>query len=273
MGPAILFVPASNARALARAPSLGADALIYDLEDAVVPAERADARERLRDAVRRERPARFAIRINPPGDANFTEDLLLARALRPNAIVVPKVDDPAVLDTVEAALAETDAPDTLRLWAMIETPRGVLNVAAIAARGGRLDALVAGTNDLGAATGTEREHMRPWLGQIVLAARANGVRCFDGVRNDIEDADELVREAREGAAMGFDGKTLIHPSQIAPVQDAFRPDADAVAHARAVVDAFAAEPDAAVLVVGGRMVERMHLAAARRTLARLGDDA
>ena len=270
-GPAVLFVPAANERALAKAPTLGADAIIYDLEDAVAPAERPAARERLRAALTGPRPRLTAIRITHPAEADFTENLLAARALRPDAIVVPKVEGTGDLDVVTAALEQTDAAPSLRLWAMIETPRGVQHVAPIAASGGRLAALVAGTNDLSAATGAHRAHMHPWLMAIVLAARANGLVALDGVHNDLEDGAACEAEAREGAAMGFDGKTLVHPSQIDPCRAGFRPSDAEASHARAIVRAFRSEPEAGVLKVDGAMVERMHLAAARRTLVRMGE--
>lgn len=272
-GPAILFVPATNVRALAKAPSLGADAVIYDLEDAVAPEARGEAREMLREALKRERPTRTAIRITHPTSSDFTENLLAARAAVPDAIVVPKVESAGDLGVVAEALDQTDAPSSLALWAMIETPRGVLDVGTIAAAGGRLAALVMGTNDLGAATGTSPAHMHPWRMAVVLAARAHGLIALDGVHNDLRDAAGCERAAREGAAMGFDGKTLVHPSQIAPARAGFRPDDDEIAHARAVIAAFRAAPEAGVLDVGGRMVERLHLAAALRTLARIGDRA
>lgn len=273
IGPAILFVPAGNPRAMAKAPTLDADAIIYDLEDAVAPETRPAARQALRTSLAGPRPAVAAVRVNHPTSPDFTEDFLAARAVRPDALVVPKVVSAADLATVERALEQTDAPSDLAIWAMVETPRAVLDLAAIAGAGGRLAALVAGTNDLAVATGAGRAHMRPWLMQIVLAARANGLLALDGVHNDIADGAGFVAEAGEGAAMGFDGKTLIHPSQIASCRDAFRPSADEAAHARAVVAAFAREPEAGVLTVDGRMVERLHLTAARRILSRRGETA
>ena len=274
-GPAVLFVPAGNGRALAKAPTLGADAVIYDLEDAVAPGAGEAAREALRAVLggTGARPALTAVRVTHPASPDFAECLLAARAVRPDAIVVPKVEGPADLALVEDALEQMDAPPSVALWAMIETPRGVLDLAAVAAHGRRLAALVAGTNDLSAATGAERGHMRPWLMAIVLAARANGLLALDGVHNDLIDAAGCEAEAREGAAMGFDAKTLVHPSQIAPCRAGFRPGDPDIAHARAVVAAFAARPEAGVLTVDGRMVERLHLEAARRLLARIGDNA
>ena len=272
-GPAILFVPASNARAMAKAPSLDADAVIYDLEDAVAPHGRVAAREALRGALRLERPPFVAVRVTHPADPGFTEDLLAARAVRPHAIVVPKVGSASDLALVEEALDQSDAPSALALWAMVETPRGVLDLPAIAAAGGRLAALVAGTNDLAAATGAGRAHMHGWLMTIVLAARAHSLVALDGVFNDIRDAAGLAAEAAESAAMGFDGKTLLHPAQIGPIRAAFRPSDEEIAHARATTAAFTEHPDAGVLTVDGRMVERLHLAAARRLLARIGEPA
>ena len=274
-GPAVLYVPAGSPRALGRLATLDADALILDLEDAVAPGAKAEAREALRETVRAGRPSRpFAVRVNGLGTPHFAEDLLAARAILPDAIVVPKVGSPDDLAAVALALDETDAPPSLRLWAMIETPRGILAADAIAASGGRLAALVAGTNDLVAATGVSvaagRRHLHPWLMTIVLAARAHGLVALDGVCN-VWDDPALGAEATEGATMGFDGKTLIHPAQVAPTRAAFAPGADELASARAVVAAFAGVGDeVGVLTVDGRMVERLHLHAAHRTLARAG---
>ena len=274
IGAAVLYVPAGNPRAVAKAPTLGADALIYDLEDAVAPAAKGRARETLRDALGPRGDARpegmFAVRVNGLGTPEFAEDLLAARAIAPDAIVLPKVEAAADLRAVETALEEMDAPDALALWAMIETPRGVLKLREIAAHGGRLAALVAGTNDLATATGIRdpepRPFLRGWLAEIVLCARAHGLGALDGVRNDW-GTPAFEAEAREAAMMGFDGKTLIHPAQIAPARAAFAPTGDEVRDARAIVAAFeTAGPEAGVLEVGGRMVERLHLEAARRTL-------
>lgn len=270
IGPAVLYVPASNVRALKKAPTLGADAVIYDLEDAVAPAARPDAREALRDALGGTRPAATAVRVNHPSSPDFTEDLLIARAAMPDAVVVPKVESGADLALVEEALEQSDAPPTLALWAMIETPRGVLDAGTVAASGGRLTTLVVGTNDLEAGTGASRDAMRPWLMQILLAARACGLQAFDGVFNAISDSERFERECRDGATMGFDGKTLIHPSQIERCREAFRPTDREVQRARAIVAAFEREPGAGVLAVDGEMVERLHLLAARRALQRVG---
>ena len=274
IGPAVLYVPGGSARAVEKAGKRGADALIFDLEDAVAPAAKGEARETLRAALGRPGAHRprvpFAVRINGLGTPEFAEDLLAARAIMPDVIALPKVEAASDLRTVETALAEMDAPASLRLWAMIETPRGVLDAARIAAAGGRLAALVAGTNDLALAARIRgpdpRQAMKPWLSQIVLAARAHGLVALDGVRNDWDAGFEA--EAREAALMGFDGKTLIHPAQIAPTWRAFAPDLRELDEAREIVAAFSeAGKGAGVLRVGGRMVERLHLEAAQRLLA------
>ena len=273
IGPAVLFVPASNGRALEKARELPASAIIIDLEDAVAPAAKAEAREAMREALRSPMPVPVAVRINGLDTPWFGEDLLAARAVRPDAIVLPKVESADNLRTVETALVEMDAPDTIALWAMIETPRGLRDVHAIAEAGGRLRALVAGTNDLVAATGVSvedgRSRLHPWLLSIVLAARCGGLIALDGVRNDWGTPD-FVREAEEGRRLGFDGKTLIHPAQIGPTLEAFRPSDAEIAEARAIADAFAAAgDDVGLLTIDGRMVERLHLHAARRLLARI----
>ena len=317
-GPALLFVPASNDRAMRKAVRLDVGAVIVDLEDAVAPEAKIGAREAMRAALdpraRRAEEGRadrhgasgpapaLAVRINPFGTPWFEEDLLAARALAPRAIVLPKVEAPDDLARVETALAEMDAPDSIRLWAMLETPLGLMRAGEIArsanlsersihagfdhagfdhadfdhAGDGRLEALVVGINDIVAATGVAvadgRMRLHPWLMGVVLAARAGGLMAYDGVRNEWRDEAAMLMEAREGAAMGFDGKTLIHPDQIRPTVQGFAPSPEVLANARAIVDAFAAAPAGTGLVApSGRMVERMHLTAARRLLARAGE--
>lgn len=279
---AVLYVPASNPKALAKVPGLSADAVIFDLEDAVAPEQKEAAREALRLHFREHREASFEriIRINALSGEWGAEDLLAARGCRPDGILLPKVDGPGdVLDAADA-LAETDAPDTIALWAMIETPRAMLNLPAIAelARnpGARLACFVAGTNDLVKETGIamtpDREYLRPLLLQMVLAARAGGIAMLDGVSNQFRDLDAFAAECAQGAALGFDGKTLIHPAQIEPARQAFSPTAEAIADALTIRAAFADPANAGkgVISMGGRMVERLHLDQAERLLARAG---
>jgi citrate lyase subunit beta/citryl-CoA lyase len=279
---AVLFVPATNEKALAKLPSLACDAVIFDLEDSVAPEAKAAARERLRAwfSARPKEGPECIIRVNPLASEWGTEDLLAARACAPDAILLPKVDTPRDIHDFDDALDEADAPENLKLWIMVETPKAMLNIGALAEfgrnRAARLDCFVAGPNDLIKDTGVlatpDRRYIMPWLLQIVLAARAGGLDVLDGVSNNFSDMDAFARECAEGAAMGFDGKTLIHPAQIEPALKAFSPSADAVAEAEAIRAAFALPENAArgVISIAGKMVERLHLAQAERLLARAG---
>lgn len=272
----VLFVPAANARALAKSETLAADGLIYDLEDSAALQEKDAARERLRDhlatsAFEGER----IVRINPLESAHGTEDFLMARGAGVDAILVPKVETVAGLQQVADALAETDAPPSLQLWAMIETPRAILAVAELVAAAPRcrLAALVVGSNDIAFKTGVEpgpdRAELLPWLMRIILAAKAHGVAVLDSVYADFRDPAGLAAECAAGRRMGFDGKTLIHPAQIAAANGAFAPSPEAVARAEGVVSAFADPANAGkgVIQIEGRMVERLHLDQARQLLA------
>lgn len=279
---AVLFVPASNEKALAKAASLACDTIIFDLEDAVAPEEKEAARERLRRwfLARPKDGPECVIRINPLTSEWGTEDLLAARGCLPDAILLPKVDTPRDIHDADDALDQTDAPKGLRLWIMIETPKAMLNLGALAElgrdRASRLGCFVAGTNDLVKETGVlataDRRYIVPWLLQMVLAARAGGLDVLDGVSNDFRDLAAFEQECMQGAAMGFDGKTLIHPAQIDPALKAFSPSPEAIAEAKATVSAFAMPENAGkgVISLEGRMVERLHLAQAERLLARAG---
>ncbi len=277
----VLYVPASNEKALAKIGQLACDAVIIDLEDAVAPEEKAAARARLAGifaslpAPGKTSRCEMVIRINPLSGEWGNDDLAAAIACAPDAILLPKVD--TARDILEAgdALDDAAAPDETRLWAMIETPKALLNSGAIAELGrdpaSRLACFVAGTNDLAKETGvSDRRHLMPWLMQMVLAARAGGLDLLDGVYNDFRDADGFGRECTEAASMGFDGKTLIHPAQIEAANRAFSPSEIAVMQARAVVDAFARPENAGkgVIALDGKMVERLHLAQAEKLLAK-----
>jgi citrate lyase subunit beta/citryl-CoA lyase len=281
----VLYLPAGNARALEKLPGLACDSVIFDLEDSIAPGAKADARETMRAFFGDGRAAGLPdgmetiIRINALSSPWGAEDLLAARGCRPDAILLPKVDAPEDIVEVEDALEQTDAPAQMRLWAMIETPLGVMNAGRIAqaARtdGARLDCFVVGVNDLIKETGVTSLPGRPWLAQwlmqIVLAARAYGLDALDGVYNDIKDLKGLEGEARDGRAMGFDGKTLIHPAQISPVNDIFSVDAEQRAEAEAIVAAFMLDSnrDRGVISLNGRMVERLHLDMAERLLRKV----
>ncbi len=266
-----LYLPASNPRAIAKARTLPCDVVILDLEDAVAPEAKVAARAAAVAAIGSFGTRETVIRVNGLGTPWGEDDLAaLAAVAPPDAVLLPKVELPAELATARAILGERPP-----LWAMIETPRAVLRLDALVEGGGiaGLAALVAGTNDLASAMrctpGPERTPLLPVLTQIVLAARGHGLIALDGVVNALDDPAAVARECAQAAAFGFDGKTLIHPSQIDAANAAFTPHPHAVAHARAVIAAFAA-PDAAhagALRIDGRMVERLHLIEARRVVA------
>jgi citrate lyase subunit beta/citryl-CoA lyase len=275
----VLYMPGSNARALEKAKSLLADALILDLEDAVAPEAKAAARSQVCGAIKAGGygPREIVIRVNgletPWGQA----DLEAAATAAPDAVLVPKVSSGADIVRVTESLARVAAPARTQLWAMIETPLAILNIAEIAGAaktpGARLACLVLGTNDLVKETRAELSDGRLgalyWLSAAVTAARAHGLDVLDGVYNDFRDAEGFRAECRQGRILGFDGKTLIHPDQIAVANAAFAPAEAEVAWARKIIAAFAA-PDSAgkgVITVEGRMVEIMHAEMARRTVA------
>ncbi|WP_288191909.1 CoA ester lyase [uncultured Phyllobacterium sp.] len=276
----VLYVPASNAKALAKIASLDADAVIFDLEDAVAPQAKDDAREALRNYFRAN-PASKAeriIRINALASEWGAEDLLAARACKPDAILLPKVETPQDVTGVTEILEETDASENIRLWAMIETPRGILNADEIAELGlrstGRLDCFVVGTNDIAKETGVStdgnRAYLVPWLMQIVLCAKAGKLDVIDGVYNDFADAVGFTLECDQGSRMGFDGKTLIHPAQIGAANHAFSPDKAALAAARSIIEAFSLpeNADKGAVALNGKMIERLHLANAEKMMAK-----
>ncbi|EJM99875.1 CoA ester lyase [Phyllobacterium sp. YR531] len=276
----VLYVPASNPKALAKVASLDADAIIFDLEDAVAPEVKDDAREALRVYFKSNPDSRAEriIRINHLASEWGSEDLLAARACKPNAILLPKVENLQDVTGVAEVLEETDASENVRLWAMIETTRGIINADEIAELGlrsaARLDCFVVGTNDIAKETGTVlqkgRQFFTPWLMQILLCAKAGQLDIIDGVYNDFKDLSGFASECAEAVKMGFDGKTLIHPSQIEPANEAFTPDDKSVADARSIVEAFSLSDNAGkgAISLNGRMVERMHLEVAQKLLAR-----
>jgi citrate lyase subunit beta/citryl-CoA lyase len=275
----VLYIPASNDKALAKLASLACDAVIIDLEDAVLPADKKAARDKIAGILAgRERRCEMVVRINPLASEWGADDILAVVKAEPDGILLPKIGTPR--DILEAGdlLDDNFAPDSVKLWAMVETPKALLNIGAIAELGrdpaSRLACFVAGTNDLIKATGIlatpDRRYLMPWLMQLVLAARAGGIDVIDGVANDFRDLDALARECADGAAMGFDGKSLIHPAQIEPANRAFSPSPERLAAARAIRDAFARPENAGKGVIGldGKMVERLHLAEAEKLLAK-----
>jgi citrate lyase subunit beta / citryl-CoA lyase len=271
----VLYMPGANARALEKAESLPADALILDLEDAVAPDAKAEARVRVCEAAASGRYGRreVAIRVNGLGTPWHDDDLRAAAAAGPAAVVVPKVDSADAVHAIEKALEAGGAPDGTAIWAMVETPVAMLHAEEVARASERLTVLVMGTNDLAKELQAEhvpgRQPLLAGLGLALLAARATGRVILDGVYNDIKDADGFEAECVQGRQMGFDGKTLIHPSQLEPCNRVFAPTADEVDRARRIIEAFeqAGAEGRGVVTVDGRMVENLHVDQARRTLA------
>ena len=267
----VLYMPSSNARALDKAKSLPCDGLIFDLEDAVAPDDKPAAREAACAAVASgDYGAReVTIRVNGADTEWHSDDLTAACGAGPDAIVVPKVNSAdAVLELVEA-MAGHEAPARTKLWAMVETPYAMLHAEEIAAASERLTVLVMGTNDLVKELYAEhvpgRQPALAGLGLALLAARATGKVILDGVYNDVKDEDGFLAECRQGREMGFDGKTLIHPGQVAGANEAFAPSEQAVADARGILDAWESR-SSGVVTYHGRMVENLHVESARRTL-------
>jgi citrate lyase subunit beta / citryl-CoA lyase len=274
-----LYMPGSNARALEKARSLAADAVILDLEDAVAPDAKVVARAQVCAAVKAGGfgPRQVIIRINALDTPWGAADLEAAAAVGPDAILLPKPNGPEDIDRASLALRQAGAPEATRLWAMMETPLAVLNARDLAAAakhpGSRLSCLVLGTNDLVKETRAELDPARTaalyWLSAAVTAGRAYGLTVLDGVYNNFKDADGLARECEHGRLLGFDGKTLIHPDQIAAANVAFAPAASEVAWSRKIIAAFM-QPEhqgKGVITLDGRMVELLHAEIARRTVA------
>jgi len=271
----VLYMPGSNARALEKAKTLPADALILDIEDAVAPDSKAMAREQVCDAFKGGGYGKREIVIRMNGlDTPWGEDDLKAISeAGPNAVLVPKVDSAAMVQDVEARMVAAGAPDDLAIWCMMESPRGILRAEEIAGASSRLGALVMGTSDLikdvYALHTPMRLPMVTSLSLCILAARAEGLAVLDGVYLDLQDADGFRVACIQGLEFGFDGKTLIHPSQVGPANDVFAPDAEEVALSQRMIEAFAeAEKEGkGVVVVDGRLVENLHVENAKRLVA------
>jgi citrate lyase subunit beta/citryl-CoA lyase len=271
----VLYMPGSNEKALEKAKGIPADALILDLEDAVAPDAKPEARERVCAAVSgggygdRE----LAIRANGIGTPWHEDDLKAIAAAGPDAVVVPKVNTADEVRAIEAALDAAGAPDHTRIWAMLETPVAMLHAEEVAGASERLAVLVMGTNDLAkelhSARVPSRQPLLQGLGLCLLAARATGKVILDGVYNDIKDEEGFLAECRQGREMGFDGKTLIHPSQVEPCNAVFAPGDEEVDLAARIIAAFeeAQAEGRGVVTVDGRMVENLHVEEARRVLA------
>lgn len=268
----LLFLPASNARAVEKARGLDCDLAVLDLEDAVAPERKAEARAAAVAAVRAGGfKGAVGVRVNALGTDWGEADLEALAGLPLDWIVAPKVEEPGIIDAYDARMDEG-----VSLCAMIETPKALLDLSRIAAAGGPLKALMLGVNDLAATLGTgaskDREPLKPWLAATVAAARAHGLLAIDGVFNGLGDAEGLAAECAQGRLYGFDGKSLIHPNQIEGAHAAFSPAPDEIAAAQAIVAAFAAREaqGRGAIRIDGAMVERLHLARAEALLARAG---
>jgi citrate lyase subunit beta/citryl-CoA lyase len=275
----VLYMPGSNARAIEKAKTLAADGIVLDLEDSVAPDAKEAARDQVVAAVKaggfgkRE----VFVRVNGVDTPWHADDLAAAAHAAPDAILVPKVSNAEMLEMIGRRLLDMGTPHKTRVWAMIETPLAIFNILAIAAEArdseARLSGFILGTNDLAKDTRARlvpgRAPMVPWLSQCVLAARQYGIDILDGVYNDIGNAQGFADECRQGVEFGFDGKTLIHPSQIETCNATFSPSPDEVAWARKMIAAFDLPENKTkgVVSIDGRMVERLHADMARRTVA------
>jgi citrate lyase subunit beta/citryl-CoA lyase len=275
----VLYMPASNARALEKARTLPVDGIIMDLEDAVAPEAKDAARAEVLAGVRRGGfgSREVVIRVNAPDTPWGEDDVAAAAEAGADAILLPKVSDAETLTSLGHRLRRIGAPESLRVWAMIETPLAILHCETIArvARDGiaRLACLVMGTNDIAKDTRARqvpgRWPMLPHLATAVAAARAHDLEILDGVFNGLSDEAGFRAECEQGRDLGFDGKTLIHPSQIAVANEVFAPVPDEVEEARALIAAFERPENRSkgVIAFEGRMAERMHADMARRTVA------
>jgi citrate lyase subunit beta/citryl-CoA lyase len=275
----VLYMPGSNARAIEKARTLPADGIILDLEDAVAPDAKVTAREQVAAAVKaggfgsRE----VFIRVNGIDTPWHAEDMSAAAHAAPDAILIPTINKSEQLEMVGRRLLDMGTNHKTRVWAMVETPFAILNILDIAAAAKdsetRLSGFVLGTNDLAKETSARlvpgRAPMLPWLTTCMLAARAYGIAILDGVFNDISNAEGFAAECLQGRDLGMDGKTLIHPNQIEPCNNAFSPSEAEIALARKFIAAFdlPENADKGAIMLDGRMVERMHADIARRTVA------
>lgn len=274
-----LYMPAANEKVLAKGPGCAADAVILDLEDAVAPSAKEEAREQ---AVRALEHYDYghrlrALRINASNTDWYEHDLAAVARCSPDAVVLPKVEKADDIHALSRSLDSHEVADHVAIWAMMESPLSVLNAQSIAQsveECPRLKLFIVGSNDLvreaGMPLGKDRSLLIPWMMTLVAAARAYGLQILDGVFNDFADHEGLRAECRQGVAMGMDGKTVIHPSQVTIANELFAPSAVALAEARAIVQAFddPANAGLGVVQIEGRMVERLHLEMSVALLAR-----
>lgn len=272
-----LYMPGANTKAMEKAKTLAADVLLLDLEDSVAPEAKEQAREQVAAAVKAGGYGKreVIIRVNALSTPWGRDDIAAAGAARPDGMLAPKVDSGAEVRALDEAMTKAGFAADATLWVMIETPRAILNIGEIAAaaKGTRLSCFVMGLNDLAKETraraSSGRAAFHAAMALTVTAARAEGLTAIDGVYNDIADAEGFRAECEQGLAFGFDGKTLIHPSQIETANAVFAPTQEEVSRARAVIAAFALPENAGkgVIKVDGRMTELLHLEEAKRVMA------
>lgn len=270
-----LYMPASNERALEKAQTLSADTIIFDLEDAVSPEAKETARDNAGAALQSGNYGNreLVVRINAVDTPWFIEDLRQACLNKADAVLVPKVQTPEDIRKISEMMDELEASPDTKFWAMIEMPLAILNIADIAkqAASGRLTTFVMGFNDLAKEMKAEqdRQLFTPAMAQTIMAARAYDLNVIDSVYNDFKDPDGLAVECEQARTFGFDGKSLIHPSQIEIANRAFAPDANKIKEAKAIIDAFdePANRGKGVIVVDGKMTELLHLDQAKQTVA------
>jgi citrate lyase subunit beta/citryl-CoA lyase len=271
----VLYMPGSNARALEKARELAADCLILDMEDAVAPEAKETARELILSALQtggygnREKVVRINALETPWGEA----DLRAMAAAGADAILLPKVASADTIRKASRILSDAGAPASLALWIMAETPRGVIDLDSIVANQPRLEVIVMGTSDLAKEmrlppTG-DRTGISHALGHCLLTARAHGLDIIDGVHLALDDAEGFLDACRQGRSLGFDGKSLIHPRQIAAANECFGIAEAEAASAREIVAAWqvARQNNSGVTVVRGQLIEQLHVDAAERVLA------
>lgn len=274
----VLYVPATNARAMTKAWTLGTDSIVFDLEDAVASCAKAGARQALVSHLAEHRRAgvEIVIRVNAVGSPEFKEDIAAIAITNPDAVLLPKVDSPEDLRMFNDYAARFGLARNVRTWSMVETPKGIVALDSIVTTGvsltHTLDCLVVGTNDIAKETGIwqgdQRKYLVPWLMDILLIAKRHGISVLDGVWNDFKNQTGFEAEALQGMRMGFDGKTLIHPTQVGPVNRVFSPSHEAIEAAQRIVDAFSDPAHIALNVINldGRMVERLHFEQAKQLL-------
>ncbi len=270
----VLFMPASNRKILLKINELNCDCVILDLEDSVADEQRADARENLIELIKGKtfENKEVVIRVSAPAANDYSQDVITAIECGVDAILVPKIENAKELNDLNALLNYSGVGST-KIWAMIETARAMRNLREITSSSTNLTCLVVGPNDLARETGVllerGRQYLVPWLMEIILHGRANSLTLLDGVLNKFDDEDWLHEECEQGMAMGFDGKTLIHPKQIAIANAAFSPSASQIEYATRVVLLFEKEEHHGknALQLDGEMVEKLHLENARALLA------